>query len=148
MIFGSSFSCLIQVFEFREECIRASFACEEPLEGREGRIHTTCGIDAWSDLEADDISIILPELLSSFEKCSKSMRARLVHLGETEGHDGSILAYDGHTVRDGSEGRKVDVLSQYVIDSSSQFTVHSSQFCIFVILAKRGSLRYGFSSRE
>ena len=84
MVFGRSFSCLIQMFEFREQCISPSLACEEPLEGRERRIHAASGIDAWTDLEADDISVIIPELLSSFEKTSKSMRARLDHLGETE----------------------------------------------------------------
>ena len=113
MIFGSSFACLIQVFEFREECIRASFACEKPLKCCEGRIHTTCGINAWSDLETDNVCIIIPELLSSLEKSPQSMRTRLLHLNETEGYDSSILAYDGHTVRYCSESCEVNVFIQY-----------------------------------
>ncbi len=103
MMFCRSFSCLIQVFEFREECIGASFTSEEPLKCRERCIHTTSSIDTWTDLEADDISIIFDYFLSSLEKCPQSMRSRLVHLSKPERYNRPILSYDGHTVRHSSE---------------------------------------------
>ena len=119
-IFDNFTTIGIELFDFFKKFIATIFACQKPSKSSDGCIHSPRGIDARSNLKADNISISF-NILVSFQIFSKASRFRIFHLFEAKCRDNAIFIHKRHTIRNRTERRKVNIFGENFLNFSFKF---------------------------